>query len=56
MVLMHFLPQIELLDNKNRSIECILGILYHNRVFAKVRFSKFTSSKIVPKAIFAVNF
>ena len=30
-------------------------ILY-NRVFAKVRFQKFTSSKIVPKAIFAVVF
>ena len=27
-----------------------------NRVFAKVRFKKFTSSKIVPKVRFAVNF
>ena len=27
-----------------------------NRVFAKVRFKKITSSKIVPKAIFAVHF
>ena len=31
-------------------------ILYFIRVFAKVRFSKFTSSKIVPNAIFAVHF
>ena len=27
-----------------------------NRVFAKVRFSKCTSQKIVPKAVFAVHF
>ena len=29
---------------------------FHIRVFAKVRFSKCTSPKIVPKAAFAVHF
>ena len=32
------------------------GKLFINRVFAKVRFSKCTSLKIVPKAAFAVHF
>ena len=34
-------------------VECLV---LKNTVFAKVRFYKFTTSKIVPKAMFAVNF
>ena len=40
---------------------CMAGLTefrlsYVSRVFAKVRFSKYTSLKIVPKAAFAVHF
>ena len=46
--------------DENRRAAGMLNPLRHknnkNRAFAKVRFKKITSSKMVPKAIFTVHF
>ena len=43
-------------DVSHSSSNTVDTTLSGNRVFAKVRFSKCTSLKIVPKAVFAVHF